>query len=265
MFVFGFAAVIAWPQEPAFEVASVRRSASPEQPGFNGARHGGPGSDDPTRLSLTRYRMPDLIMMAYGLEGYQLPGVDFLRPMPSYDITANVPPGTSPDTFGAMMRRLLLERFHLRVHWDKRPGDIYALLQAKGGHKLKPPSARSEAPTQSAPKLAPDGLPDLPAGQSIAVYRSGLARLQAVDESVGFLVQRLTADLHAPVVDDTGLAGKYDYRLTWKWGIAPDSTASDEPILETALIQQLGLRIEKRKGTVDVLLVDSYDASPAEN
>ena len=110
------AALCVWPEEPAFEVASVRRSASPEMPGFFGSRRGGPGTDDPTRLSLTRFRMPDLVMLAYGVESFQLPEVDFLRPMPSYDIAANVPPGTSQDSFQAMLRRLLSERFHLRVH-----------------------------------------------------------------------------------------------------------------------------------------------------
>lgn len=247
-------------QEPAFEVASIRVVPGPERAGFNGDRRGGPGTSEKGRISFSAYRVPDLVMTAYDLKGFQIDRTDFLRPMPAYDITANIPDGATQEQFQSMLRRLLAERFHLKVHWQKKPGDVQALILAKGGHKLKRPTAKAD-PAQTQPVSTADSLPK---GVTTVLYGAGRARMQAVAEPVSWLVFRLSADLDAPVVDETGLTGEYDYNMEWKWGPAQQGDF-ELPELDTALIQQLGLQLRKRKGEIDMLVIDSYDRVPVEN
>ena len=175
-----------------------------------------------------------------------------------YDITAK------PDTDGtpsvkqlkSMLKKLLAERFQLAFHHDKKELSVYALTVAKGGPKLN----KSEGD--------PNGLPGLFfAGRMVLNVRNA-----ALMDFTG-LMQATVLD--RPVVDQTGLAGRWDFTLKWtpdetQFGgqipgpPAPTDAADAPPDLFTAIQQQLGLKFEPAKTAVDVLVIDKAE-KPSEN
>ncbi|MDR3703895.1 MAG: TIGR03435 family protein, partial [Candidatus Sulfopaludibacter sp.] len=76
--------------------------------------------------------------------------------------------------------------------------------------------------------------------------------------TVGQLAQQLEAPLGEPVIDATGLPGRYAFRLEW-------SQADAESTLAAALKTQLGLKLEHKKGPIDILIVDHAEKHPTPN
>jgi uncharacterized protein (TIGR03435 family) len=148
----------------------------------------------------------------------------------------------------------LSDRFKLTFHREQKIFSIYQLELASSGSKLKP----STAP------------PDDPAALISTVYpqRIVLPARNATMNELTSLLQRAVLD--RPVVNKTGLAGRYDFDLTW----APDETqfGGDVPIasadapsppLFTAMQEQLGLRLEATRGPVDALVIDTAERPSA--
>jgi uncharacterized protein (TIGR03435 family) len=236
--------------EPSFEVASIKLSPPPLQGRALVGMRGGPGSSDPLHATFSRYRLSTLISIAYELYGYQLDGRD-PRLEQEFDINVGIPAGATRNQLPIMIRTLLNERFHLRVHREKKMIDVYDLVQAKGGHRLKPPSAPGE--------IRP--------GQTVQTCNSAGCRMQQVGQSLDPVINQLSVGLNAPIKDATGLAGqKFDYVLSWgASSTVPNRPIDAPPPLATAIDDQLGLRVERSKGEVDVLIVDSVDTQPTEN
>jgi uncharacterized protein (TIGR03435 family) len=139
-----------------------------------------------------------------------------------------------------MLQALLVDRFHLRVHIEQREIQIYDLVIAKGGPKLK--EATSE-------DVASKG----------GMWTPGSGKIQAVGAQLTSLPWILTNEVERPVVDKTGLAGKYDFTLDY---VSTARAATDEtggPSIFTALEEQLGLRLQSAKGPMDVLVIDSVE------
>jgi uncharacterized protein (TIGR03435 family) len=236
-----------------------------------------------------------LLQQAFGVERDRIVGApDWVRSK-RYDIEAKVAPDDAPkmeklkmEQRRAMLLPLLEERFGLKYHHETRELPMYALMVAKNGPKLKESTAPS-APPPGAP-AAPDGpgAPDGPQGSGSAprdpVGNRGMMRMspgaiQANDNGMPFLAHALSAIVGKSVVDKTGLTGNYDFNLNW----TPDQGSmptpghgaggppgGDAPIdpngpsLFTALEEQLGLKLESQKGTVDVIVID-HIALPSEN
>jgi uncharacterized protein (TIGR03435 family) len=165
-----------------------------------------------------------------------------------------------------MLRVLLAERFHLRAHWEKKTSDVFELVQAKGGHKLKPPSNPGDAKSVGN-GLDDQNLPKIPPGVSGQVCVIAGCRIQQINENLERLVVLLAANVNAPVRDATGLTSqKFDYSVSWGSATASSNAPVDAlPPLATAINEQLGLRLERGKGEIDVLVVDSVDRQPTEN
>lgn len=154
-----------------------------------------------------------------------------------------------------MLRTLLADRFKLTFHREPQVFPIYVLEIAKGGSKLK----QSSAPATDQPSLVSTVYPQrilLPA------RNASMADLVSV-------MQR--AILDRPVVDKTGLAGRYDFNLEWtpdesQFGGDVSPAASDAPIAPffTAIQQQLGLRLEATRGPIETVVVDHAE-HPASN
>ncbi len=160
-----------------------------------------------------------------------------------------------------MLRKLLSERFKLTFHREPKELSIYTLSIWKNGHKLRDSSVPSNpSPAGPAPLIfiVSPQIVELPA------RNASMAELASV-------LQRSALD--RPVVDKTGLPGRYDFDLEW----TPDETqfggalgkpsnpdGSTVPGLFAALQQQLGLRLEAKRGTVDVLVIDGI-GRPTEN
>jgi uncharacterized protein (TIGR03435 family) len=250
---------LAFAQTAQFEVASVK----PALPDARGMRcTGGPGTSDPGTLTCENYSLSFLVMMAYNLRSFELTAPAWMDTA-RYNVVAKIPSGADKRQFGLMQQRMLAERFGLKVHFEKKDVTVYELTVAKGGSKLK----QSEQPAAEKPEAAwrpPAGGP--PART--------MARVNRKDDSVGDLANFLSNFLGQPVTDATGLQGRYDYAFSFMMepgGRAAGLVASNgsEPEFGTSLIDavrdQLGLRLEKKKGQADVLVVDHAEKAAIEN
>jgi uncharacterized protein (TIGR03435 family) len=148
----------------------------------------------------------------------------------------------------AMLRSLLVDPFKLEFHREHKSFSIYELSVGKSGSKLTPSSAAATEPAQLVSTVLPERI-HLP------------ARNASMAESVS-LLQRAVLD--RPVVDKTGLAGKYDFDFDWApdetqfGGEVPVATAeATSPPFFVAIEQELGLHMEAKRGPVSALVVDS--------
>lgn len=254
-------------QAQQFEVASIKEV--PVDPrGYSVWSKGGPGTQDPSLFSCHNYSAGSLVMMAFDLKTYELSGLDWGSP-PRYDVSAKVPEGTTREQFRQMMQNLLIERFKLTFHREKKEVPSYNLVVAKGGPKFKesvpepPPSDDVPKPSSGPLKKDATGYPILPAGRdSTMAIMNGYASQRFGNEPITQLVANLGFQLHKPITNSTGLTGKYDFELHW----AADPKLEDtEPNLFRALTEQLGLKLESSKTMVEILVVDHIEKSPTEN
>ncbi|HLX46608.1 MAG TPA: TIGR03435 family protein [Bryobacteraceae bacterium] len=252
----------------AFEVASVKAAKQP----INFVRsNGGPGTDDPGLYNCENCSLNVLISYAFGVEYFRVIDPGWMQ-QTAFVINARVPARTTKEQFREMLQNLLAERFHLAVHREKREMTAYELLVGKGGPKLKP--AEEEAAQDGSKKagtpeskLGTDGYPTLPDGYQMS-WISDRARMRYPRQTMKQFVGLLEGQLGGPVVDSTGLTGKYDIELYW----ASDDFSSDRagaseprPNLVQALQQQLGLRLVKKREPIEVIVVDRCERVPTEN
>jgi uncharacterized protein (TIGR03435 family) len=228
---------------PGFEVASLKPDNS--LTGVDRIKRSA-GSLIIENVSLKR-----LIGMAYGVadgRDYLFKGPDWLD-AESFDISAKFPPETSDSQELLMLQRLLDERFHLKLHREPREFSVYALVVDKRGPKVRP--SATPGPNY---KFSVRGGHAAGTSLSMAQFADRLSR-QA------FQVGR-------PVVDFTGLAGAFDLTLDFQ----PESehqeggsTDSDRASIFSALPEQLGLRLEPRRVSLDLIVVDAALKVPVEN
>src|ERR1022692_2234194 len=245
---------------PAFEVAVIRPA---EPPGPNRrimfGISGGPGSKEPTRVTAESVSMSELLMRAYDVERDQITGPGWME-TERFSISAKVPEGATKEQFLQMLQNLLAERFKMAAHREQKEMAVLELQVTKGGHKLK---ESTDAP---------------PPGRNVMMFINGRGRYQAVQQPIGNLVSMISNQLGKPVIDATGLKGKYDFTLSFAMNIGmvpagmlvgpppppppgggggggpelaggPDGDGG--PSLQGALQQQLGLKLESKKGMVD--------------
>jgi uncharacterized protein (TIGR03435 family) len=261
---------------PTFDAASVK--AAPPPDGRGGRRvgmMGGPGTDTPGRINFENIGLGAVIGKAYDVKYYQISGPGWFE-SERFNIIATIPPGTSQEQFRLMLQNLLADRFKLALHKESREMQIYALMVARNGPKLKraapdpPPDANDAAdgaPFSGGAKLAADGYPTVRSGMTIMSTPTGPRARLANKEHTEWLAGMLSGQLGRPVIDATGLTGEYDISLYWI-PQRPDSIAADDPNgpdLMTALQQQLGLRLEPKKGPIEVLVVDHAEKTPTAN
>jgi uncharacterized protein (TIGR03435 family) len=269
--------------EPQFEAASIRPVApvSLDGPYVAGKIRGGPGTSDPTRIKYSRVGLRGLLTLAYGLRRYQVVGPDWLD-SERFDVIATIRPGATKEEVNAMVRNLLAERFHISLHRETRDMEVYELTVGKSGPKGLKASVEDPSPIQLSPEpLQNDknGLPQIAPGrpwmlltmQGMAVHVT--ARVQTLAAFAGFLTN--SVQLRLPVVDKTGLMGAYDFVLDFVPEAQPSPvdvpgttglpSQGGGPDIFAALQEQLGLRLEQKKGPVEVLVVDHADRTPAAN
>jgi len=285
------ACVAMWAQSEmaqTFEVASIK--AAVVTPGRRPTPlDGGPGTKSPTRLAGTA-TMKELLMRAYGVKAYQISGPAWMD-TEMYEIAANVGAGASKEQAAEMLRNLLAERFRLAARRETKEVGMYALLVGKNGPKLQESDAAAAEEDEKAraaggfqrPKvtMGPDGFPQIPAdarmpGSFTLSLSSGeflrtklFARHQTMDQLAG----TFASYLKRPVVNQTGLAGRYDFTLAFesdplegtgemRQRAAPENPG---PTIFAAVQEQLGLKLEQRKGPVEMVIVDRVERVPTEN
>jgi uncharacterized protein (TIGR03435 family) len=156
-----------------------------------------------------------------------------------------------------MLQALLANRFSLAVHNETKDAPIYELVVAKGGSKL-----HAFTPVSGAPRGV-TGLDGKFYSGIDSLGGNGIIALQGYP--VSLLADFLKPDLQRPVIDKTGLTGKYDISLRW----TPDNTPADSPLaggpsIFAAIEEQLGLKLNSTKGPVTTLVIDHVQ-KPSEN
>lgn len=239
------------PNAPAvFEVATIR----PSKPGVPGKLFTVRGR----QVVTINTSLKDLIGFAYGLHTAQIIGAPEWAESDKYDITGQPEAQGMPNErqLKAMIQKLLEDRFKLATHRATQDLPVYLLSAAKSGPKLTKNDSN------------PNGLPSL--------MFKGLGVLPALNANMSDLAGVLQAAvLDRPVIDRTGLTGRFDFNLTWTpddsqfrgLGVrvpAPSADQNAPPGLFTAIQEQLGLRLESTKAPVDVLVVDRVER-PSEN
>jgi uncharacterized protein (TIGR03435 family) len=259
---------------PAFEVASIKPSPPPDGRGSTVGCHGGPGKPDPVRWSCTNMSLSSLLTLGYGLKRYELSGPAWMDDA-RFDVNATLPAGAGKDEFQRMVQNLVAERFKVVTRHEQKEMSMFEIVVAKNGPKLN--EAAAEPPQDEAagdvgprgsggpPKLGPDGYPALGHAVTMA-WIKGKARWQNPRCTIQQFANVISGQLSMPVVDATGLKGTYDMTLYWAAESRNPSNDSDPaPTIYRAIQEQLGLKLEPKKGLVDILVVDRAEKQPTEN
>jgi uncharacterized protein (TIGR03435 family) len=174
----------------------------------------------------------------FGGDG-QITGPDWIKsPSVLFDIVARTMSGMPDGRIRLMTLTLLTERFSLKLHHEQRELPYFALVIDKKGSKLR-----------------------AAANDATALVRNG--QVIAHRASMSYLVYLLQYYANAPVVDETKIIGLYDIRLQWP---ASGPGASTPPsVLSEALTEQLGLKLEARKGPMDTVVVEHAEKTPVLN
>jgi uncharacterized protein (TIGR03435 family) len=193
-----------------------------------------------------------------------------------------VPEGTSKEQFHQMMQTLLAERFQLVLHHEQKEMPVLELTVAEKGSRLKAAgTARTEDdPWEITPyTVGKDGYPEFPAGRSGLAGADGRYRWTGYGVSMAEIVNTLSFHLGRPVVDATGLRGKLDVDLRWGIDVAPlteragpreqagemAESGAPGPALMRAVRDQLGLKLNSKKGLGDMVVIDHVEKVPSGN
>jgi uncharacterized protein (TIGR03435 family) len=237
---------------PTFDLADVHPSAHTLTPNFTG------GSLRGDRYILHNATMVNLISLAYGVDSDNILSGPAWLDTDRFDVSAHAPRTTSPDDLKLMLQSLLAERFHLVLHTGTHPLPAFLLTVGKGGPKLKPADESQSpgcGPNPNAPKDAP--------GAPSYVYVS--CHNLTADKIADNLHDMANGYLTAPVVDQTGLRGVYDFDLKWtNRGSLAGQGAGGISIFD-AVDKQLGLKLEAKNAPLPVLIVDKVDEKPTPN
>ncbi len=262
------------PAGQQFEVASIHPtppSVAHEHVGISG----GPGTSDPTQITYRYQNLRNLVFWAYDAKSNQFDMPAWMSEA-YFDIAAKVPAGAAKSDVTVMLRNLLIERFQLKVHHEQRETQAYILTVGKNGPTM--PAYPMELPDGAADGVIPkfkgydkDGFLIAPPGTvtSLIMHNAGQARINSFREPIRILCSALSNMLKAPMVDQTGLTGRYDIRLWFAEDggspAASDAASDPAPTVFNAVQTQLGLKLEQKKLRLDFLVVDSVDKTPTEN
>jgi uncharacterized protein (TIGR03435 family) len=265
---------------PKFEAADVHVSAKTQNPFVRtGPVRGG-------RYEIKYATMVDLIHLAYGFDNDKILGGPSWLELDRFDLTGKVPADSTPETHKLMLQSLLAERFKLVAHKDAKALPTYALVagkkpqlkEAEGTEEngCKPQSQSAGGPeaggmrimmssavlggaegTTTTLTLGPGGTVQYACrNMTMDAFVGGLPRMMGAGGSLGT----------NPVLNDTGLEGKWNFDVRWSIGIVgPAMNQSDRITIFDAVEKQLGLKLEERSVPTPVMVVDSVNEKPTEN
>lgn len=259
---------------PKFEVATIK----PAAPSDNSML-----MFTPDGISIHGIPMKMLLRESFGVEDDRILGEpNWVKNR--FDIEAKIDAEDAPklknmkfDQRRAMVLPLLEDRFGLKYHHETRELPMYALVVAKGGLKMKASAPDDPPKADGPPKPDDSDAKDKPRMGRRNLMMNGRGHLESTGTTTEMLAHILAQQLGRTVVNKTNLPGNYDYTLQWtpddvstpmggdagpgKGDISPDAGG---PTLLTALEEQLGLKLEATKGTVDVIVIDHIDL-PSQN
>jgi uncharacterized protein (TIGR03435 family) len=218
-------------------VASVRLNVSRDDRGYYSV-----AGQNGAKLAVQRMNLLSLVQRAYNVREYQVSGPDWLKSV-KVDIKAKLPADLPRTEMTGALQSLLAERFHMTVHRETRELPLYALTVAKGGAKIKPAADAK--------------------GTARIYQLRGLYK--ARNESIANFSQMLSRTMDRVVTDMTGLTGTFDFVLDYSPLDPRFSDPAGARSIFSALQEQLGLKLESRKGPVEVLVIDRMEKTPTKN
>ncbi len=229
-------ATMAKEAHPSFEVATVKLcDPADENSGFHLEGH---------RIFIECETAQSMVMFAFNVHPRQIVNAPDWVSTEKFDVKGVPDAEGEPNLqqFREMTRKLLAERFHLKTRSEKREMTVYALRVAKGGPKL----AKTASPAEAMADQTGNG----------HMMRFTANTMDNFAQGLQYMVDR-------PVVDETGLAGKYDFTLRW----SPEGAPRDDPDaaqpLFTAIPEQLGLKLEATKTPAEALVVEHVERPSA--
>jgi len=243
--------LVAFAQTQRFEVASVKPNNSGERKWLAPPPAGG-------RYAVTNMTLQMLVVQAYGLPSFQISGAPPWFDSDRFDVEGKALGNPPKEQIMVMLQSLLADRFKLAVHRENKEAPVFELVVAKGGIKFKEGKCVGEP-----------GFANPCGGFSVGLRGVMVGREVGVDQLASNLGSLLSRQVH----DKTGLAGKYDFDLTWtpdgstiRGPGDPDAPPPDPagPSIFTALQEQLGLELKSTKAPVEILVIDHVE-KPDEN
>jgi uncharacterized protein (TIGR03435 family) len=261
-------ALPAIPVPTEFEVASVK----PADPGGRGMRfQTQPGG----RLNVTGMPLRSLVFQAFNVfNGDQVAGLPAWADSERFDIIAKAPsegpsaPAIDRDATAPMLRALLVDRFKMTYHTEDRQLSAYTLVAGKPKLKKADPASRTSCKNSNAP-------PGSPPGSRVITCQNVTMALFAER------LQYMTPDLSWPVLDATALEGSWDLSVMFSFnfgmplrggpegagagGPAAPADPNGGPSIFEAFEKQLGLKLEKQKRSMPIVVIDHIEQKPTEN
>lgn len=221
---------------PVFEVAAIKRS-DPNSRNESITTHG-------RHIVIENKSVQVMVMFAYGMNAKQIVGGPDWMGSERFDVDGvpDMEGEPSVPQMQSMLQGLLRERFGLKVHREQRELAVYAITVAKGGPKMRQ--------SQGDPNGAPDESDHVSAGQR---------EMKFANQTMANFALVMQLFLERPVVDQTGLAGRWDFDLKWTFDDRHAPEENSAPGLFSAFQEQLGLKLESVKAPVDVLVVDAVE------
>jgi uncharacterized protein (TIGR03435 family) len=224
-----------------FEVASVKKVTS-----------GGPPGDIPRNLETSpgHFAMRNVplrmaLLWAFDLKDYEITGPDWIKSEERYDIIANAGGPATEGQMRQMLQALLVERFQIKAHRETKELPVYVLLPGKGEAKVKAAGADAQS----------------------SLGGAGGAGAAFIAQPISRFTFMLTRRMDRPVLDQTGLKGRYDFTIDLS-GLGfngRDPEVPGGPSIFTTVQRDLGLKLEARKEPIEILVIDSANKMPTEN
>jgi uncharacterized protein (TIGR03435 family) len=233
-------AAMAKEADPDWEVSTVR-PADPDSHSDGFHLNG-------RNIFIENQSVETMLLVAFGVHRKQLASVPDWVSTARWDVKGvpDVAGEPSMKQFEGMVQKVLAERFGLKFHWEKRDLSVYGVTVAKGGMKL----AKSVGD--------PNGPPDMTGNGGV-----GQRMIRFTNTSMDDFAISMEFEMDKPVVNQTGLSGRYDFILNWATNETATSDPNAPPGVFTAIQEQLGLKLAPVKAQADVIVIDHVERPSA--
>jgi uncharacterized protein (TIGR03435 family) len=225
---------------PSFEVATIK----PSDPNSN--RQGFDAMGD--RYTIHGQTVVSLMMFAYSIDKHQVVDAPDWARTDRWDIegTTDTPGEPNLHQQQEMLQKLLADRFGLKYHHEKRELPVYLIQVTKGG-----------------PKLTPAAHPELEADQNASTHGSTEITVTITSATMADFILGMQFVFERPLIDQTGITGKHDFTLHYTYDEAHATDPNAPPGLFTAIQEQLGLKLDAVKASIDVFVIDHVERPSA--
>jgi uncharacterized protein (TIGR03435 family) len=271
----------------AFEVASIKPAEPLSAERMMAGQQHISVNVDAARVDFSDVSLAELIRAAYRVKLYQISGPDWMTTA-RFDVVAKLPEGSKSDQVPEMMQTLLEERFHLVLHNSSKEMPVYALVVGKEGSKLKESVPDDGTDGAGAPAGGRSGMGASPMstsgpnGSSTMLAGPNGLHVSLKNMTVASMLDWLSRFTDRPVVDQTGLAGRYDLDLDVSRDEMLNAARGAGMVIDAARrapegatdpggdsvfgsVQKAGLKLEPRRLPLTLLVVDRLDKTPTEN